>query len=136
MKAVVAPLVDIVPPDPAALPQEWAEWAEEPGQRVQIEEGGRALGTVHVVLVGRDEAWLEGLWVQPAARGRGVGRRLVEEAEAIAHGYGVTTIRTAIPARDYAALAIAEGKGFARHCEAAVYLADAPSGPITIPYDA
>jgi GNAT superfamily N-acetyltransferase len=104
MHTVIAPLIDAVPPEPAALPEEWADWAEEPGQSVSIQEAGRTLGTRHVVMVGRDEAWLEGLWVPPSARGRGVGRRLVEEAETLAGGYGATIVRTAVPARDYAAV--------------------------------
>ncbi len=136
MHTVIAPLGDAVPPEPAALPEEWADWAEEPGQSVSIQEVGQTLGTLHVVMVGRDEVWLEGLWVQPSARGRGVGRRLVEEAEALAGGYGATTSRTAVPSRDYAALAVAEGMGFARASEASVVVADIESGPISIPYDA
>lgn len=136
MRTVIAPLVDAVPPEPAALPAEWADWAEEPGQSVSIEEAGRILGTLHVATVGRDEAWLEGLWVQPSARGRGVGRRLVEEAETLARGYGAVTMRTAVPSRDYAAMAVAEGMGFVRHSEASVVAADIEAGPINIAYDA
>ncbi len=126
---VIAPLVDGAPPDAAALPSEWAEWAEEPGQRVSLQENGRMLGSLHVVMVGRDEAWLEGLWVQPSARGRGVGRRLVEEAETIAAGYGATIVRTAVPAHDDAMLAVAERMGFARRSEAAVGVAEIAGGP-------
>ncbi|MGQ0549403.1 MAG: GNAT family N-acetyltransferase [Armatimonadota bacterium] len=138
LDTVIAPLVDGAPdpqagPPAAALPAEWADWAEEPGQRVSLEENGRTLGAVHVVMVGGDEAWLEGLWVLPSARGRGVGRRLVEEAEAVARGYGATIVRAAVPAGDDAALAFAQGMGFARLCEAAVGVADLSSGPIAVP---
>lgn len=136
MNTTVEPLADSPPVDPAALPREWAEWAEEPGHRVVIQEAGRALGILHVAVVGRAEGWLEGLWVQPAARGRGVGRRLVQEAEDLLRGYGVGAVRTAIPARDYAALAVAERAGYARCTEASVLVAQIPAGPIDIPYDA
>ncbi|MBI3998198.1 MAG: GNAT family N-acetyltransferase [Armatimonadetes bacterium] len=136
MKTVISRLAESAPPDPAALPVEWAEWAEEPGQSMSVEEAGRTLGSLHIVIVGRDEAWLEGLWVQPSARGRGVARRLVEEGERIAQGYGVTIVRTAVPSRDYAAMAVAEGMGFRRLAEASVVLAEIQAGPIDLPYEA
>ena len=136
MKTSIEPLVDAPPADPAALPLEWAEWAEEPGQKVTIDDNGRILGVLHVTVVGRAEGWLEGLWVQPAARGRGVGRRLVQEAEDLLRGYGVGTVRTAIPSRDYTALAVAEHAGFSRCTETNVLVADMEAGPIDIAYDA
>jgi len=141
VKAVIAPLpetapVTIVAPGQAGLPPEWAEWAEEPGVAIHLEEEGTLRGRLHVIVVGRDEAWLEGLWVQPAARGQGVGRRLVTEAETVARGHGAMTVRTAVPARDYAALAVAERMGYVRHSEAAVFMAAIEVGPINIAYDA
>ncbi len=137
MKTVVGRLTETAAvPDPLALPAEWAEWAEEPGQVIRVEEVGALLGTLHAVIVGRDEAWFEGLWVQPSARGRGVGRRLVSEAETLVRGYGAAIVRTAVPGRDYGALAVAERAGFVRHSEAAVMVADIPSGPIEVPYEA
>jgi len=122
--------------DSAALPSEWAQWAEEPGQRVTITDGGHTLGVLHFAVVGPVEGWMEGLWVQPAARGRGVGRTLVQEAEDALRGYGVSTVRTAIPSRDYAALAVAERAGFNACIETNVLVADVESGPIDIGYDA
>jgi GNAT superfamily N-acetyltransferase len=136
VKTGIEPLVDAPPADPAALPPEWAEWSEEPGQRVSIEDDGRVVGMLHVIVVGPAEGWLEGLWVQPAARGRGVGRRLVQEAEDLLRGYGVGTVRTAIPSRDYEALAVAERAGFSRCTETNVLVADIEAGPIDIAYDA
>jgi hypothetical protein len=41
-----------------------------------------------------------------------------------------------VPARDYAALAVAERMGYVRHSEAAVFMAAIESGPINIAYDA
>jgi len=136
VKTSIEPLVDSQPVDPAALPIEWAEWAEEPGQKVTIDDAGRILGVLHVIVVGRAEGWLEGLWVQPSARGRGVGRRLVQEAEDLLRGYGVGTVRTAIPSRDYTALAVAEHTGFSRCTEANVLVTEIAAGPIDIAYDA
>lgn len=136
MNTSVEPLTDSPPVDPVALPREWAEWAEEPGHKVTIEEGGRVLGVLHVAVVGPAEGWLEGLWVPPAARGKGIGGQLVREAEGLLRGYGVGTMRTAIPAREYAALAVAERAGFSRSTEASVLVAGIARGPIDITYDA
>ncbi len=135
LETVVAPLIDGAPSDVASLPPEWADWAEEPGQRISLEENGSILGTLHVVMVGPQEAWLEGLWVQPSSQGHGVDRRLVEQAESIAAGYGATIIRTVIPAGDSTALAGAEAIGFARHSTATVSVAEIPDGPISVPGD-
>jgi hypothetical protein len=141
VKAVIAPIAEPLSrpapaPGPSPLPPEWAEWAEEPGLAVRLEEGGVVRGSLHVIVVGRDEAWLEGLWVHPSARGRGVGRRLVAEAEGVAHRHGAATVRTAVPARDYAAMAVAERMGYQRATRADVLVADIEPGPIDIAYDA
>jgi len=141
VKAVIAPIAEPAPtlaygPGHAPLPPEWAEWAEEPGVGVRLEEGGVLRGALHVILVGRDEAWLEGLWVHPSTRGRGVGRQLVAEAETIARARAATTVRTAVPARDYAAMAVAERMGYLRATRADVLVAEIEAGPIDIAYDA
>jgi GNAT superfamily N-acetyltransferase len=141
VKAVISPIAEpeslpAPAPGPARLPPEWAEWAEEPGLAVRLEEGGAVRGSLHVVIVGRDEAWLEGLWVDPAARGRGVGRQLVAEAEGVARTHGAATVRTAVPARDYAAMAVAERTGYQRVTRTDVLVAGIEPGPIDIAYDA
>lgn len=141
MKAVITPIAESASrpapaPGPAPLPPEWAEWAEEPGLAVRLEESGAVRGSLHVIIVGRDEAWLEGLWVDPSARGRGVGRQLVTEAEGVARTHGAATVRTAVPARDYAAMAVAERLGFQRAGRADVLVAGIEPGPIDIAYDA
>jgi GNAT superfamily N-acetyltransferase len=135
VETVVAPLQDALPAVLQALPAEWAAWAEEPGHAVTVREDDRVLGRVHLVVVGRDECWLEGLWVQPSARGRGVGRRLVAAAEELARGYGVGVARTAVPRHEYAAAVVAERAGFHRVCDAVVLLAELPSGPLEFPFD-
>lgn len=136
MKTAIGPITPGASPDPSALPAEWSAWSEEPGRVVRVEEDGDLLGVIHAVVVGQTEAWFEGLWVKPAARGRGVGRRLIAEAMSLVRGHGATVVRTAVPARDYGALAVAERTGFARHCEALVLVAEMPGGPIDLPYEA
>lgn len=135
MKTVVVP-IEAAPPDTAALPPEWAAWSEEPGRAVRIEEDGAVLGVVHAAVVGRAEAWFEGLWVRPSARGRGIGGRLVAEAESLVRGHGAAVARTAVPARDYGALAVAERAGYVRHSEAAVLVGPIPAGPVEASYEA
>jgi GNAT superfamily N-acetyltransferase len=136
MKTVIGTITEAAGPGGSALPAEWATWAEEPGRAVRVEEEGVLLGVVHVIMVGRDEAWFEGLWVRPSARGRGVGRRLIGEADTLARGYGAAVVRTVVPGHEYGALAVAERTGFSRHSETSVLVAGIPTGPLDIPYDA
>src|SRR5436309_1593020 len=93
----------------AAGPDEWDQWSEEPGHDLVALINGRVVGGVHVSLVSRSEAWLENLRVLPDAQGRGIAAQLVKEGEAVARRYGAGMARTAIPAHDYAAQAVAEG---------------------------
>ena len=84
-------------------PAAWmAEW--EPGLRVTPEfiaanetfaawsddgEAEKVLGWAALVVADNGEAWLEHLWVQPEAMGRGVGRFLFDYAVARARGAGL-----------------------------------------------
>lgn len=136
MDPAIVPMTQSPPPDPAILPGEWAAWSEEPGLAVRLEEDGVLLGAVYAVMVGPTEGWLEGLWVRPAARGRGVARRLIAEAEGVLGHHGARVVRTAVPARDYAAMTVAEHTGFARTLEAHVRVAEMPAGPLDRPYEA
>ncbi len=119
----------------AALPAEWDVWAEEPAHQVLVEEDGAVVGALHVALVSATEAWLEGLRVRADRQGAGIGRRLVAEGEALAKRFGAATVRTAIPAHEYAAQAVAERAGFRPFARAIVQEAIA-EGPIDVPYDA
>ncbi len=119
----------------AALPAEWDAWAEEPAHQVLVEEDG-AVGALHVALVSATEAWLEGLRVRADRQGGGIGRRLVVEGEALARGFGAATARTAIPAHEYAAQAVAERAGFRPIARAIVQEVAIAEGPIDVPYDA
>jgi len=119
-----------------AAPAEWSAWAEEPGHDLIALDSGRATGGLHVSLVGRAEAWMEMLRVLPDYRGRGVAAQLVREGESMARKYGAATIRTAVPAHEYAALGVAERAGFRRVLQCVVLESDLPPGPLHLPYDA
>ena len=120
----------------AAAPPEWQVWSEEPGHDRVALEGGHVVGGLHVSLVGRAEAWLENLRVHPEFQGRGIAGHLVREAEQLARHYGAAIVRTAIPAHDYAAQAVAERGGYRRVMQCVVVEAPISSGPVYMPYDA
>lgn len=119
-----------------AAPAEWQAWEEEPGHDLVATDGSRAVGGIHVSIVGRTEAWLENLRVHPEFQGQGIAGRLVKEAEQTARHFGVATVRTAIPAHDYGAQAVAERSGYRRAVQCVVVETPMPPGPIHIPYDA
>ncbi|OLC28733.1 MAG: hypothetical protein AUH31_08285 [Armatimonadetes bacterium 13_1_40CM_64_14] len=120
----------------ASAPAEWEAWAEEPGVDLVAHEDGRIVGGVHVSMVSRTEAWVECLRVHPEAQGRGIAAQLVKGAEGVARQYGASVARTAVPAHEYAAQAVAERVGYRSVLRCTVVRAPLPSGPARIPYDA
>jgi GNAT superfamily N-acetyltransferase len=120
----------------ASAPAEWEAWAEEPGVDLVAHEDGRVVGGIHVSMVSRSEAWLECLRVHPEAQGRGIAAQLVLDAEGVARHYGASVARTAVPAHEYAAQAVAERVGYRSVLRCSVVQAPLPAGPPRIPYDA
>ena len=67
-----------------------------PEVRKRIEEGpvwvslcnDKIVGTVSVLDKGSEGSYVRGMAVLPAARGKGIGRRLLEQVEAFAHEHG------------------------------------------------
>lgn len=119
-----------------AAPPEWQEWAEEPGHDIVAEEDGKVVGAIHLSIVGRTEAWMENLRVLPEFQGRGLAGQLVREAEHRAVHYGAAKIRTAVPAHEYAALAVAHRGGYHRALQCVVLESHMTVGPRHVPYDA
>lgn len=119
-----------------AAPREWQAWAEEPGQDLAAMAGGRPVGGIHVSIVGRTEAWLEALRVDPDAQGRGIAGRLIKEGEQLARRHGAAVLRAAIPAHDDGTRAVAERAGFKVITRAAVLEAEVREVPADIPHDA
>jgi GNAT superfamily N-acetyltransferase len=70
------------------LVRAWADTLEfPPDEHVIVEDGGWA-----AIVVRGDVCWLDDLWVEPAAMGRGLGRRLFERAAAIGREHGCATM--------------------------------------------
>jgi GNAT superfamily N-acetyltransferase len=120
----------------SAAPDEWEAWAEEPGHDLVALEDGRVVGGIHLSMVSRGEAWLELLRVHPDAWGRGIAAHLVKDAEGAARHYGAGVVRTAVPAHEYAAQAVAERGGYRPILRCVVLRAPLLAGPTHIPYDA
>jgi GNAT superfamily N-acetyltransferase len=71
--------------DPA-LVRAWADSFEFPAEeRILVEDGGWA-----AVVPKGEVCWLDDLWVEPAAMGRGLGRRLFERAAELGRELGCT----------------------------------------------
>jgi len=119
-----------------AAPEEWLAWAEEPGHDLVALDDGRAVGGIHVSIVSRSEAWMEALRVHPDVQGHGIGPQLVREAEAVARHYGAAVMRTAVPAHDYAAFAVAERSGYRQVTRCLVVETEVSPHPAHLPYDA
>ena len=73
---------------------------------------GRAMGCGAVVDSGEGWAEIKRMFVSPAARGRRLGRRLLEELEAIAAERGATKLRLETGGKQPEALALYASSGF------------------------
>lgn len=124
----VVPLPRVVGGTEAA-PEEWQAWSEEPGAELVAVDDGRVVGGIHVSMVGRAEAWMENLRVDPQARGRGIGSRLIQEAEAVARRYGAAAMRAGVPSHAHAARAVVERAGYRPLARCAVVSAPASGLP-------
>ncbi|MBT9253974.1 GNAT family N-acetyltransferase [Phycicoccus sp. MAQZ13P-2] len=74
-----------------------------------------------------DEAYLAELWVAPAARGRGLGRALLQACLARARARGCDLLDLATSADDVAARALYESEG--------LHATEGPGGPTTYHYE-
>ncbi len=66
---------------------------DESGALLVAVGGGRPVGLVHVLMLSADEAWLEGIRVDPAVRRQGIGRLLTSRALVAAHERGAGVAR-------------------------------------------
>jgi putative acetyltransferase len=87
---------------------------------------GKALATGALVL-NRDWAEIKRMWVEEAARGRGIARRILNALIAKAGSEGVEVLRLETGTASHAALALYESAGFKRRGPFANYRPDSLS---------
>jgi ribosomal protein S18 acetylase RimI-like enzyme len=98
-----------------ASPRErWAEMATETATQVTVValDGERALGMVSGWTLESGNAWLARLWVDPEARGTGLGARLIEAVAEWARERGAAAIELSVIADNRAAAALYAQAGF------------------------
>jgi ribosomal protein S18 acetylase RimI-like enzyme len=104
----------------------WDAWlADERGALLVAVVGGRPVGVIHVRMMSVDTGWLEGLRVDPAYRGRGVGRTLLSRALAAADERGVAIVRQFVAPDDAVCQKLLKRFGFAHIAEVERYEAPA-----------
>jgi ribosomal protein S18 acetylase RimI-like enzyme len=74
---------------------------------------GDALGCGALKLHGRKPAELKRMWIAPAARGLGLGRRLLRELERLAREHGVRSVRLETNRNLTEAIALYRSSGYA-----------------------
>lgn len=89
-----------------------AEVAEGRGAFLVARRGGTPVGCGAVRLLDAGTGELKRMYVAPAARGTGVGRRLVEALEAEARALGARRLVLETGTRQHAALALYRATGF------------------------
>lgn len=77
------------------------------------ERDGHAVGLVSATAVG-DTGYIGAMWLEPAARGAGLGRELLDSACAALRARGCVRLALSVTESNTAAIALYESAGFAR----------------------
>lgn len=98
------------------------EVARDPGQSVLVAEDAEGICgfiwlVVEVEWSGRRRGEVSAIYVHPRVRGKGIGRRLMEEGEALLRSYGCESVLLMVTASNQPALRLYEdlGYGITRH---------------------
>lgn len=106
------------------IPAVWDAWLESAqGVLLVATYDGQPAGIAHVQLVAEEEAWLEGVRVDPLLRRQGIGRVLTSHALVNARGMGASVTRLMTGASNLAAQQLYARFGFERVAELARYAA-------------
>lgn len=100
------------------IPYVWDRWlGDTHGVLLVALAGERPVGIVHMRMMSGDEAWIEGIRVDPAERRQGVGRVLTSRALAAAHERGATVARLFTDHDNLASQGLVAHFGFTRVAE-------------------
>ncbi len=95
------------------IPEVWDEWIADPyGQLSVVELEGKVVGLGKLTRLTPTEWWLEGLRVDPAYQGRGIGRFLHEQGVALADRLGRGILRFATSSANQSVHRFAADTGF------------------------
>jgi ribosomal protein S18 acetylase RimI-like enzyme len=104
----------------------WDEWLQgEHGALLVAVAAGRPVGIVHVRMMSADEAWLEGIRVDPEERRAGIGRALTSKALVAARERGAVVARLMTGSTNTPSQGLIARFGFTRIAEMARYTAPA-----------
>ena len=104
----------------------WDEWlADEEGALLVAAVDERPVAIVHVRMMSRDEAWLEGMRVNPAERRRGIGGTLTSRALVAARERGATVARLFVDSDNTVSQQLVSRFGLQRVAEVVRYTAPA-----------
>lgn len=102
----------------------WDEWmADQTGAFLVAELDGRPVAITHMRMISDDEAWMEGMRVDPAVRRQGVGGVLTSQALVAARDAGATVARLFTSASNVASQRLVTRFGMARVAEVVYYQA-------------
>ena len=94
--------------------EDWASWAADSTRVIVVAiDGDRWVGMVACRLLEPDSSWLTALWVDPSARGAGLGLRLIEAVAEWAHERGAAAVELSVTTNNPAAAAFYARAGFA-----------------------
>lgn len=106
------------------IPFVWNQWLnDETGFFLVAAAGGRPVGIVHLRMMGQEEAWLEGIRVDPTMRRQGIGRALVSRALVAGRERGAEVARLMTSSANTASQQLIARFGFSHVAEVAHYQA-------------
>lgn len=106
-----------ITPDPEGLDAAVVAFGtagDGPVLELAAELGGRVVGSVVIAARGPADAWLSKLFVDTGCRGRGIGRRLLDRAEAEARTRGFTRLHLETRTIYHEAIRLYERNGWVR----------------------
>jgi ribosomal protein S18 acetylase RimI-like enzyme len=103
----------------------WNDWlADAAGALLVATLANRPVGLAHLRMMSADEAWIEGVRVDPALRRQGVARVLISRSLAAAHERGATVARYFTSSDNVASQKLFDRFGFTRVAEIVHFTAE------------